>query len=673
MTLWSARRSALSGIVSMSVAMACTGNEGSDDVSRSTSPAVPDVRLTSTGGDVFAWTQPIQGEGACHSVAALVDGVDVDVPVRTGDQGFAFTVPVRSGDQEVAARCTLSDGDEVETESIVLTGMLDEHPTARIAVRVEGGAVMLDGSGSEPSEPDDQPLERFTWTPHVAVGQGDHHARLRLADGSPFAHPIRRDRLVLSAPRADGEYFVSLTVADGQGRTDRSTTYFVVEEGRPRAVDMMSEHPSWIDRALVYAPVHKLWGGGARNVERHLPYLKRLGVDALWLWPPVTRRALGEEYAIADYFSIDEEWGTPEEFRSMVDRAHELGLRVLLDFVPNHTSIDHRYFRTAEKEGPTSHYWDFYDRKPNGEPTHYFDWDHLPNLNYDDPQVRRMMTEAFSYWIRRYDVDGFRVDAAWGIKRRRPSYWKEWRAELKRIKPDLLLLAEATARDPYYFRNGFDVGYDWTDHPGQWPWASLWEFPQEIQSLIEPALSRRYPPDALVLRFLNNNDTEVRFAQQHGVKLTRVASALEFTVPGIPLLFAGDEIGARYQPYGPLEQIPWKDRYGLRPWYEGLIGLRDRLPALLSTEIEVLSSDPGSVVAYVRPAVPGGDAVLVVLNFGKSARPTFASSAVLDQVLGLGELQDALTGERFRFEQGRPVTLETPAYSVLILTAAGTS
>jgi cyclomaltodextrinase len=651
------------------LAVSCTGNEEPEDVSPSSSPE-PAVRLVSTGGDVFAWEQRVEGMGDCVRVGPSIDGELLE-PVEVREGRFSFTVPVQPGDQTVSARCTFEDASVVETEPIVLTGKLEPRPTARIDVRIEGNTVVLDGSRSEPSEPDGAAIGRSTWSPHVSVGQAAGDVRLRLADGSAFDGPVRGQRLTLLAPTRDGEYFASLTVRDEEGRTDTSTTYFSVEGGRPRAVDLMSEHPSWIDRSIVYAPVHQIWGGGAKSVERRLPYLKQLGVDALWLWPPVTKRALGEQYAIVDYFTLDEEWGTPEEFRSLVDRAHELGLRVMLDFVPNHSSIEHRYYRAAERDGPGSHYWDFYDRKPNGEFTHYFDWEHLPNLNYDNPQVRRMMTEAFSYWIRRYDVDGFRVDAAWGIKRRRPGYWREWRAELKRIKPDLFLLAEATARDRYYFENGFDVGFDWTDHPGQWPWASLWDFPQEIQTLIEPALAHRYPKDAIVLRFLNNNDTGIRFAEQHGVKLTRVASALQFTVPGIPLLFGGDEIGARYQPYGPLERDPWRDRYRLRSWYEGLIALRERLPALRSKGMTVLGSDWGSVVAYVRSAAFGGDPVLVLLNFGAAAEPTVDRDPALEPFLGAEGLEDALTGERVRLDADGPIRLRMPGFSVRILVPSG--
>jgi cyclomaltodextrinase / maltogenic alpha-amylase / neopullulanase len=644
---------------------ACTGSDG--DQSGSARPETTVVRLASTGGDVFGWVQRIEGEGDCVQVGPLIDGDLRDVVAI--DQGtFSFTVPIHAGEQRVAARCTTEDGAVTESQAIVLRGRLEAAPTARIDVRIRGEGVVLDGSPSEPFEVDGAPIERYVWTREIQIGHTAAEPAPTLTNGAPFDHPVHGERLTLRPPAADGEYYVRLEVRDAEGRSDTSTTYFVVDGGRPRTVDLMHEHPGWIDRSVMYAPVPRLWGGGAAAVEERLPYLKELGVDALWLWPPVTRRAFGEEYAIADYFSLDEEWGTAEEFRSMVDRAHELGLRVLLDFVPNHSSIEHRYYRTAEKEGTGSHYWDFYDRGPDGEFTHYFDWEHLPNLNYDNPQVRRMMTEAFSSWIRRFDVDGFRVDAAWGIKRRRPQYWPKWRAELKRIKPDLLLLAEATARDPYYFANGFDMGYDWTNHPGQWPWQSLWEFPQEIQSLSAPALTFRYPKDALVLRFLNNNDTDIRFEERYGADFTRVAAAMQFTVPGIPLLFGGDEIGASYQPYGTIEKIPWKDEAGLRPWYDGLIRLRDRLPSLLSQQISVLTSNVSSVVSFVRPAANGGGPVLVLLNFGDKAMPTVERSTALDPFVE-APLEDALTGERVSFVPGQPFSM--PAHSVRILVLGG--
>ena len=107
---------------------------------------------------------------------------------------------------------------------------------------------------------------------------------------------------------------------------------------------------------------------------------------------------------------------------------------MLLDFVPNHTSDQHPWFVDAQANGPASVYWDYYDRDADGQPTHYFDWTNLPNLNYSNPEVERFMLEAFSYWVREFGVDGFRTDACWGVKERKPDFWPKWRRELKRIK-----------------------------------------------------------------------------------------------------------------------------------------------------------------------------------------------------------------------------------------------
>ena len=140
--------------------------------------------------------------------------------------------------------------------------------------------------------------------------------------------------------------------------------------------------------------------------------------------------------------------------------AHDRDIRVLMDFVPNHTSAAHRYFKDASHLGRESRYWDFYDRDADGTVTNYFDWTHLPNLNFDNPEVRRMITEAFAYWVGELDVDGFRVDVAWGVKERAPGFWPELRAQLDAIKPGVLLIAEASARDPYYYSHGFEAAYD---------------------------------------------------------------------------------------------------------------------------------------------------------------------------------------------------------------------
>jgi glycosidase len=463
-------------------------------------------------------------------------------------------------------------------------------------------------------------------------------------------------------------------VTDADGTSDVAKTYFVVEEGTPRAVDMENEHPKWIDTAVIYAPIPALWGnGGPKSVTARLGYLKELGVDALWLWPPISLRATGEEYAIVDHFELDPSWGPEPAFREMVDEAHRLGLKVLADVVPNHMSIESEYYRHAEAFGESSEYWDFFDRDANGNFTHYFDWTHLPNLNFDNPKVRRMVNEAFAYWVGDLGLDGFRVDAAWAIKRRRPDFWLDWRREIKRIEPDLMLIAEASAVDPYYFRNGFDIGYDWSAAPGQWAWTSVFDFPQEAAALLEGALTnggKGYSDDAIVMRFLNNNDTGIRFVDQHDPDLTRVAATMQFTVPGIPALFGGDEIGASYEPYSNLTPIPWKDKHGLRPFYERLIQMKHELPALSarSKRMTLLTTNSSSGIAYLRPAGddPNG-ALLVILNYGTKGRMRIEMTPELQALLA-GPVVDHLSGKSLSLDvDGDSASIRLDKVSSLVI------
>ena len=640
----------------------------------SASPSSPasGVAFSTTGGDVFAWEQHLTGTGECSSVEILVDGEAVEAGATTTADGFEATVPVAEGEQQVVARCTGADGETHETEPIVLTGRLTPRPTARIEVSVRGDAITLDGGSSAAAEPDGAAVETYAWSEGNPV-QGNPEP-LELRDGEPLDGAD--DAVVeLRTPSKDGEYYVWLTVTDAEGREDRAGSYFVVEGGTAREVDLMTEHPDWIDRATVYAPIQQLWGDrGFEEVTDRLGYLKDLGVDALWLWPPVTQRALGEQYAITDYFSIDPEWGPPEDLMELVEKAHDLGLRVLFDFVPNHSSIEHPYAKEAQELGTASHYYDFYDHDEQGRFTHYFDWDHLPNLNFSDPQVRRMMTEAMSYWIREFDIDGFRVDASWAIKKRTPDYWPEWRTEMKRVKPDLLLLSESPAADPYYFDNGFDVAFDWWQRDlGQWAWKNAFDFPEAVSDFIVPALTnggKGWAKDTIVLHFLNNNDTDVRFVDRYGPGTTKVASAMEFTIPGMPLMFGGDEIGASYLPYSNLTPIRWKDEYGLDPWYRDLIRIREELPALRSPDMTILESDTPSVIAYVRPATDGGDPVLVLLNYGGKADVRLPDVPELSPFGGT--LTDALTGDAVRLDGAAGslgITLEKE--QVRILTPGG--
>ncbi len=432
--------------------------------------------------------------------------------------------------------------------------------------------------------------------------------------------------------------------------------------------------PGWAEGAVVYGVVPPLFGEPAfEAITERLDDLVDLGVRGLWL-APVTRCEPGDfGYAVVDYLDVNPDYGTRDDFRRLVDQAHARGIRVLLDFVPNHTSRQHPFFRDAERRGRNSPYHDFYDRDADGVPTHYFDWTHLPNLNYGNPAVRSYMLAAFAFWVRQFDVDGFRVDAAWGVTERRPDFWPQWSRELKSLKPDLLLLAEASARDGRHLGNGFDAAYDWTTELGRWAWADVWR-PGGIPARLDAALTdagRGTADPAAVFRFLNNNDTGVRFVARYGEGLTRVAAAALLTLPGLPCVYTGDERGAAYDPYEDTAPLSWRERVpGLRDHYRRLIRLRSRTPSLRAGTWQRLPATPDDAVyAYLRQA-PGAPPVAVVLNV--TGRPVSAQVSLPPSYAGFGGggvLTDLLTDASVPVPGGpAPLAVALPAWVARILT-----
>lgn len=628
------------------------------------------VRLIGADQDVWTWMKPVTVEVSdeCERVIVYANGE----PFEAQPDGGGFTAEIRlSGrDNEVIATCMLPNGRELRSDPVMFTALLRQVPKAAITVSLESGSVTFDGRNSSPAEERSQIVE-YRWS-----ARDGNPAPLQL-QGGELTGEVNNPLISLLPPAADGEYYVQLRVKDDLGREDTSAIYFVVENGEPRIPDYATEHPSWVEKTIVYGVIPFLFGSPAfQAVRERLDDLAELGINALWLGPINKHPADDYGYAVEDYFGLDPAYGTNEDFRDMVQAAHERGIRVLMDFVPNHSSDTHPYFVDARERGPESPYWDFYDRDAEGNPTHYFEWTNLPNLNFDNPQVRQMMIEAFAYWVREFDVDGFRVDVAWGIQERRPDFWPEWRRELKRIKPDLLLLAEATAREPFYFENGFDAAYDWTYQPGAWAWKVAWEtykFRLLAYNLTDALTNRPegFHPDAVVFRFLNNNDTGRRFITRYGEAATRVATAMLLTLPGIPCIYTGDEYGLEFEPYQQLEPLRFEEQYpGLRDYHKHLITLRKAVPSLHSRNLTILKPDamPQTVFSYIRYGEAGEAPVVVLLNF--SEEPAVFEFDIPEEVSSLAEretLYDLLAEENIQASAGRRMRIAVPAQTARVL------
>jgi len=507
----------------------------------------PTTTISPPGGDVWDVSVPVavRGRGTC---VVDLDGREV---ARATDT-LSVRVPITTGDNHVVARCTRTGATAAR-----FFGRLTPRPVARIFARREGERVVLDASASATSRVDPAAIVAYTW--EGARGDG----------------PV----VELAAPRA------RLVVTDARGRTDEA----LYDEG-PR------------DPGVIYG-IHPPTYGGFRGIKASLPRLADLGVGTVWLTPVFEAPAEDFGYAVTDPHRVRRAWGTEEELAALVDEAHHLGLRVILDFVPNHTSVEHPYVREARTRA-------FYVRDSTGAPTHYFDWAHLPNLAYDNPEVQTMMFDATLGWLRRAHVDGFRFDAAWGIAERSPDVWPRWVQEIRRVRPDAFLLAEAPARDTRFATWGFDAAYDWGDGLGQWAWERVFEGPN-VADRIDEALTKSPGPN--VLRFLDNNDTGKRFVTRYGEGMTHAALGLLLTVPGVPCLYAGTEEGAEYEPYKDRVVLPRAEN-ALAAHTRRLLHLRRTEPALRSAPLERVPVADPLVYAFRRGAV------VVVVSFGEVAR-----------------------------------------------------
>jgi glycosidase len=573
----------------------------------------PLIAFDTQGGDAWSFERPVIGRmarGACD-VVFVRSAAGSERAFLQGDR-FIAVVHLRSGDNALRAQCWRG-GQTVAQSGIQHWHVrLPDIPRAWIRTRLDEGRVAMDAGRSESAQGIPAPIVRYEWR-----AGADNPAPLVVGTGRQIA---------IHAPASDGVYHVTLRVTDAMGRSDESTAVFRVSDGRPAGIGGEAGRAAWMDDAVLYGlPLPLLTPFGFEGARNRLDSIQALGASAIWL-SPVTEAPTGDfGYAVTDQFHVRSAFGTATQLQALIEAAHARGLKVLLDLVSNHLCARNRYYEDTARLGPGSAYYDWFERDANGRAVHYFDWLQLENLNYDDADVRGYITAAFVNWVRNYHVDGFRLDASWAVRERAPEFWPQLLRELKRINPDLALLAEASPSDPYYAAHGFDAVYDWTSKLGEWAWHDVFgerDRVPDLARLREALLSSDVGPGPRipVLHFLNNNDTGARFLTRHGIEQTRDAAVLLFTLTGLPLIYAGDEVGAAYDPYAGGPPISWFDAYGLTPFYRHLAKLRRATPALRSGRLRLLTTDHDhSVLAFLRQADPPDRTVLVVINFGSAA------------------------------------------------------
>lgn len=420
------------------------------------------------------------------------------------------------------------------------------------------------------------------------------------------------------------------------------------------------KHPEWSKNATIYEVNIRQFTpeGTFKAFESHLPKLKEMGIDILWLMPinPIGEKnrkgALGSYYSVKDYLAINPEFGTLEDFRSLVSKIHHMGMYVIIDWVANHSAWDN----PLVEQHP-----EWYSKSPEGnfQPTPWYDWDDIIDFDYDQPGIRRYMTEALKFWVKETDIDGYRCDVAGFIP---VDFWDNVRFELEKIKP-VFMLAEWESRDMH--KNAFDMTYSW----------SLWEKMHAVVAegkgigILNEYLAHHvntFPKDGYRMTFTDNHDKNSWEGNQFSNFGNGLVACMVFacTIEGMPLVYSGQEAGLdRSLAFFEKDVIEWKEH----PFYEiykKLFTLKHENEALWNgdrggTMIRVYHDKPDQIISFSREK--NGDMVLTIINF--SAKPV---NVTLDTKYITGQFTELFSGRNYDLKGNDMFDIAPWGYKVLV-------
>ena len=386
-----------------------------------------------------------------------------------------------------------------------------------------------------------------------------------------------------------------------------------VASGAGVAASRPYDAPDWAEDAVIYEIYVRTFAGDSGDspfdaIVDRLDYLDSLGVDVLWLTPVLQNDHAPHGYNITDFFEIASDLGTREDYERFVDAAHDRGFKVLFDLVCNHSARTHPYFETA-RDDPDSEYRDWYEWRTETEPETYFEWEHIANFDFDHLPVRRHLLDAVAQWAEL--VDGFRCDMAWAVPN---SFWREIHDYCKDRDGEFLLLDETIPYIPEFQAGLFDMHFDSTTYAALRQVGGGADAGAVLDAIDERARIG-FPDHASFMLYAENHD-ETRYVVDYGRDAAEAAAGALFTLPGAPLLYAGQEFGQR----GRRDDLAWDHAdETLQSFVGDLSAARHARPALsadadlVRIPYDVREGPSDRVVAYARTT--GADAAVVVLNF----------------------------------------------------------
>ncbi len=380
-------------------------------------------------------------------------------------------------------------------------------------------------------------------------------------------------------------------------------------------INVSGQHADWVYDATIYeVNVRQYTTEGTFSAfEQHIPRLQELGVNILWFMPIQTigeverKGTLGSYYSIKNYTEVNSEFGTLEDFKSVVNKAHASGMKVILDWVANHSSRDAVWLQND----------DWYVSDSLGNIVAPYDWSDVAKLNYENDYMRNAMLQSMLWWVREVDIDGFRCDVANEVP---TDFWERATDSLKTLKPDIFMLAEA--EEPKLNNKAFDAYYAWDFHHKM---NMVAQGNGNVDSLRVSLnkMNTRFDDRAIPMYFTSNHDEN----SWNGTEFERMGNAaptfaaLTYVLPGMSLIYNGQEVGFnRRLEFFEKDNIDWPadSKHDLTKLYEQLNALKKSNPALFTQEkggemVEILNDMPEKVWSFKR--VKDGNEVHCIFNF----------------------------------------------------------
>ncbi len=390
---------------------------------------------------------------------------------------------------------------------------------------------------------------------------------------------------------------------------------FGCKSARPEGNFSNVEHPEWVKDAVIYEVNIRQYTpeGTFAAFEQHLDRLQQLGVDVLWLMPihPIgeegRKGTLGSYYSATNYCEVNPEFGTIDDFRHLLEAAHQKGFKVILDWVANHTARDAKW---------TQEHNEWYYKDSLGNLAIQYDWTDIARLNYEHQDLREEMIAAMKYWVE-LGVDGFRCDVAAEVP---TDFWNDAVARLKAINPDLFMLAEAEKAELQY--DAFNAYYTWDQMHN---WYALAEGKIDADSIANFYVNYQsrsgMPSNTIPMNFTTNHDQNSWYGtdtEMYGPAVKQYA-VLSFVVPGMPMIYSGQEAGLdKRLEFFEKDLIDWERESDMADFYRDLIEMRDKHACLWAQPwggvMVILPSDrPQEIFVFEREVE--GDLCLAMFNF----------------------------------------------------------